>query len=148
MAKKASGAVDSRFVVDDAFAGEAAAESSQSPRQREVSPDEEDHEDHEEDASNEISGASEGEGEEEGSDGEDTDLADGMDPAGFSGPSAVVKPLTKEALAVSKAAHERTGVLYISRIPPGMRPTKVRHLMSTYGEIGRVYLQQEGATIL
>ncbi|KZP21749.1 hypothetical protein FIBSPDRAFT_910691 [Athelia psychrophila] len=68
-----------------------------------------------------------------------------MDPAGFSGPSAVVKPLTKEALAVSKAAHERTGVLYISRIPPGMRPTKVRHLMSTYGEIGRVYLQQEDA---
>ncbi len=57
----------------------------------------------------------------------------------------VVMPITPEALAAFNAAQERTGVVYISRIPPGMRPTKVRHLMSAYGEIGRVYLQQEGA---
>lgn len=56
----------------------------------------------------------------------------------------VVKPLTKEDLEEFNAAQERTGVVYISRIPPGMRPTKVRHLMSAYGEVGRVYLQQEG----
>lgn len=73
------------------------------------------------------------------------DLAEGMNPGGFSGPSKVVKPLTPEALAVFKAAQERAGVIYISRIPPGMRPTKVRHLMSAYGDVGRVYLQQEGA---
>ncbi|PCH41318.1 hypothetical protein WOLCODRAFT_131842 [Wolfiporia cocos MD-104 SS10] len=67
-----------------------------------------------------------------------------MDPEGFAGPSSkVVKPLTAEALAAFKAAQEKTGVIYISRIPPGMRPTKVRHIMSTYGEVGRVYLQQE-----
>ncbi|KAI5122187.1 hypothetical protein M0805_007084 [Coniferiporia weirii] len=69
-----------------------------------------------------------------------------MDPAGFAAPAGegmMVKPLTPEALAASRAALERTGVVYISRIPPGMRPTKVRHLMSQYGEIGRVYLQQE-----
>ena len=71
---------------------------------------------------------------------------DGMVLEGFSGPKEkVVKPLTPEALAAFKAAKERTGVVYISRIPPGMRPTKVRHLMSQYGEIGKVYLQQEGA---
>ncbi|KAF9004720.1 hypothetical protein BDQ17DRAFT_1240763 [Cyathus striatus] len=69
-----------------------------------------------------------------------------MDPEGFSGPKQkIVKPLTQEALAAFKAAQERTGVIYISRIPPGMRPAKVRHLMSAYGEIGRVYLQQEDA---
>ncbi|EKM59420.1 uncharacterized protein PHACADRAFT_87776 [Phanerochaete carnosa HHB-10118-sp] len=63
---------------------------------------------------------------------------------GFAGPSEkVVKPLTPEDLARFKAAQERTGVVYISRIPPGMRPTKVRHLMSAYGEVGRVYLQPE-----
>jgi len=67
---------------------------------------------------------------------------DGLDPEGFAGP--VVKPLTPEALAAFKAAQELAGVIYISRIPPGMRPTKVRHLMSAYGEVGRVYLQQEG----
>ncbi|KAH9843948.1 uncharacterized protein C8Q71DRAFT_698304 [Rhodofomes roseus] len=69
-----------------------------------------------------------------------------MNPDGFAGPSEkVVKPLTPEALAAFKAAQERAGVLYISRIPPGMRPTKVRHIMSAYGEVGRVYLQQEDA---
>jgi ESF2/ABP1 family protein len=71
-------------------------------------------------------------------------LADGMDPEGFSGPKKIVKHLTKEALAEFQVIQERAGVIYISRIPPGMRPTKVRHLMSAYGEIGRLYLQQEG----
>ncbi|KAI0356501.1 hypothetical protein OH77DRAFT_1401107 [Trametes cingulata] len=67
-----------------------------------------------------------------------------MDPRGFAGPSEkIVKPLTPEALAAFKAAQERAGVIYISRIPPGMQPAKVRHLMSAYGEVGRVYLQQE-----
>jgi ESF2/ABP1 family protein len=61
------------------------------------------------------------------------------------GPSEkIVKPLTAESLAKFEAAQEKTGIIYISRIPPGMRPSKVRHLMSQYGEIGRVYLQQEG----
>lgn len=74
------------------------------------------------------------------------DLGNGLDPDGYSGPSdKIVKPLTKEALASFQAAQDRAGVIYISRIPPGMRPTKVRHLMSAYGEIGRVYLQQEGS---
>ncbi|KAI0736123.1 hypothetical protein C8Q72DRAFT_872635 [Fomitopsis betulina] len=68
-----------------------------------------------------------------------------MDPEGFAGPSKVVKPLTPEALAAFKASQEKAGVVYISRIPPGMRPTKVRHIMSAYGEVGRVYLQQEDA---
>lgn len=58
----------------------------------------------------------------------------------------IVQPLSAEALAEFNAAQERAGVVYISRIPPGMRPTKVRHLMSAYGEVGRVYLQQEGST--
>jgi len=52
--------------------------------------------------------------------------------------------LSEEALARYRRAQERAGVIYISRIPPGMGPNKVRHIMSAYGEIGRVYLQQEG----
>lgn len=89
------------------------------------------------------------EGEDSGDSGDEDEIIDdlvgGMDPEGFSGPSVqVVKPLTKEALAAFKAAQDGAGVIYISRIPPGMRPTKVRHLMSAYGEIGKVYLQQEG----
>lgn len=76
-------------------------------------------------------------------------LTDGMDPEGFSGPSnKILKPLTKEALAEFQAIQDRAGIIYISRIPPGMRPTKVRHLMSAYGEIGRLYLQQEGMLVM
>ncbi|EGO27188.1 hypothetical protein SERLADRAFT_460142 [Serpula lacrymans var. lacrymans S7.9] len=73
------------------------------------------------------------------------EIIEGMDPEGFSGPSKVVKPLTPEALVAFNAAQQRTGVVYISRIPPGMQPAKVRHLMSAYDEVGRVYLQQEDA---
>lgn len=74
---------------------------------------------------------------------EDQTIGEGMDLEGYAGPK-VVQPLTPEALAKFNAAQARTGVIYISRIPPGMRPAKVRHLMSTHGEVGRVYLQQEG----
>jgi ESF2/ABP1 family protein len=56
----------------------------------------------------------------------------------------VMKPITLEELQAFKAKQERAGIIYISRIPPAMRPSKVRHLMSQYGAIGRIYLQQEG----
>ena len=77
---------------------------------------------------------------------EDQTIGEGMDLEGYAGPK-VVQPLTPEALARFNAAQARTGVIYISRIPPGMRPAKVRHLMSAHGEVGRVYLQQEGVMI-
>lgn len=77
---------------------------------------------------------------------ESQELEPGMDPQGFLGPSEkIVKPLTPEALTAFKAAQDRAGIIYISRIPPGMQPTKVRHLMSQHGDVGRIYLQQEGA---
>ena len=83
----------------------------------------------------------------EGEDSEDGDSQDGflngMDPEGYAD-EKILKPLTPEALAAFKAAQDRAGIIYISRIPPGMRPTKVRHLMSAFGAVGRVYLQQEG----
>ncbi|CAL1701523.1 unnamed protein product [Somion occarium] len=118
---------DSRFVTDTRFGGGPEAGPSHS---RDPSP-------HEDELRSEYSGS---DAEEETYD----ELLEGMDEDGFAGPSAkVVKPLNPEDLAAYKAAQEKTGVVYISRIPPGMRPTKVRHLMSAYGEIGRVYLQPE-----
>jgi len=86
------------------------------------------------------------EGNETGEEG-DQEIGDGMDREGYAGPK-VVQPLTPEELAKFNAAQARTGVIYISRIPPGMRPAKVRHLMSAHGEVGRVYLQQEGVVAL
>ncbi|KAN0097817.1 hypothetical protein V8E55_002263 [Tylopilus felleus] len=70
------------------------------------------------------------------------------DSEGYAGPAPsekIVKPLTPEALAAFNEVQARSGVIYISRIPPGMQPAKVRHLLSQYGEVGRVYLQPEDA---
>ncbi|KWU47638.1 hypothetical protein RHOSPDRAFT_3621, partial [Rhodotorula sp. JG-1b] len=36
---------------------------------------------------------------------------------------------------------KQPGLVYLSRLPPGMGPAQVRHLMSAYGEIGRIYLE-------
>lgn len=122
---------DLRFSLDESFASEAAGESSKQALEREDASD-----DHH--SATELDEQAEPE--------ENDTLGEGMDPAGFAGPK-VMKPLTPEALAAFQAAQNRAGVIYISRIPPGMRPTKVRHLMSQYGEVGRVYLQQEGTSI-
>lgn len=34
------------------------------------------------------------------------------------------------------------GIVYISRLPPGMTPQKVRHLMAKWGDVGKVYAQR------
>ncbi|KAI9205682.1 uncharacterized protein BJ171DRAFT_501177 [Polychytrium aggregatum] len=57
------------------------------------------------------------------------------------------KALTPAALAKFQAKVEKTGVCYLSRIPPFMKPIKVRQLLSQYGEIGRVYLVPEDPKI-
>jgi hypothetical protein len=47
----------------------------------------------------------------------------------------------KQKIAVSP------GIIYISRLPPGMTPQKVRHLMARMGEVGRVFAQRrDGAS--
>ena len=40
------------------------------------------------------------------------------------------------------------GIIYLSRIPPYMKPLKIRHIFSDFGEIGRVFLQPEGMAVL
>ncbi|KAL2631978.1 hypothetical protein R1flu_016664 [Riccia fluitans] len=43
----------------------------------------------------------------------------------------------------TKKKKGKTGVVYLSRIPPHMKPLKLRHLLSQYGEVSRVYLAPE-----
>ncbi|CAI5475133.1 unnamed protein product [Closterium sp. Yama58-4] len=45
-------------------------------------------------------------------------------------------------LAKGKKRH-KTGVCYLSRIPPRMKPLKLRHLLSPHAEILRIYLAPE-----
>merc|ERR1712189_10158 len=39
------------------------------------------------------------------------------------------------------------GIIYISKVPPFMKPGKLKHLMSQFGEVGRVFLQPEDPLI-
>lgn len=58
--------------------------------------------------------------------------------------SKKVKPLTPEALEKFQATRDKTGIVYLSKIPPFMKPIKLRHLLGKFGEVGRVYLAPEG----
>lgn len=53
------------------------------------------------------------------------------------------KLLSKKKLKRLKEKHERRGIIYVSRIPPHMKPQKLRQLLSQYGEVGRIYCTPE-----
>ena len=53
----------------------------------------------------------------------------------------IIKPLSTSELEAFKKKQRKLGIIYISRIPPGMTPAKVRHILSNFGELGRIYLQ-------
>ena len=62
-------------------------------------------------------------------------------------PKSKSKQLSAEALEAYNAAERAKGIVYLGRIPPGMKPIKLRHLLSRFGEIGRVYLAPEDPAV-
>ena len=58
----------------------------------------------------------------------------------------VSKPLTKKNLVATEAAIKKSGVVYLSRIPPFMKPAKLRSLLEPYGRINRIFLSPEDPT--
>ncbi|KAK4097830.1 hypothetical protein N658DRAFT_478235 [Parathielavia hyrcaniae] len=58
----------------------------------------------------------------------------------------VSKPLTKKNLVATEAAIKKSGVVYLSRIPPFMKPAKLRSLLEPYGKINRIFLTPEDPT--
>jgi ESF2/ABP1 family protein len=57
------------------------------------------------------------------------------------------KVLSRAKLERVKAKAERRGIVYVSRIPPHMKPAKLRQLLAAYGEVGRVYCTPEDAAV-
>ncbi|CAM9817634.1 unnamed protein product, partial [Discosporangium mesarthrocarpum] len=53
------------------------------------------------------------------------------------------KALDKKSVLKYNEALRKRGVVYLSRIPPFMKPAKVKHLMEQHGKISRVYLVEE-----
>ncbi|KAJ4164488.1 hypothetical protein LMH87_006161 [Akanthomyces muscarius] len=58
----------------------------------------------------------------------------------------ISRPLTKKNLVTSDKAVHRSGVVYLSRIPPFMKPAKLRSLLEPYGAINRIFLAPEDPT--
>lgn len=53
------------------------------------------------------------------------------------------KVIDLQSLSKLNAKADKTGIVYISRVPPGMGPAKLKHLLSHYGDTGRVYLARD-----
>ncbi|KAJ2781609.1 RNA-binding ATPase activator esf2 [Coemansia interrupta] len=53
------------------------------------------------------------------------------------------KRVSEKEILQAQKREKKSGVVYMSRVPPFMKPAKVRHLLEKYGEIGRIYLVEE-----
>jgi ESF2/ABP1 family protein len=56
-----------------------------------------------------------------------------------------IKALSATQLAASQRKKEKTGVIYLSRIPPFMKPSTLRHLLTPYGKLLRIFLTPEAS---
>lgn len=59
--------------------------------------------------------------------------------------SKKLKRLTPEQLAKEQKKIKKTGVCYLSSIPPYMKPVKLRSVLSRFGKLDRVFLKPEDA---
>ncbi|KAJ2162621.1 RNA-binding ATPase activator esf2 [Coemansia sp. RSA 552] len=57
--------------------------------------------------------------------------------------AAAEKLLSLEEVARAQRTEKQSGVVYMSRVPPFMKPLKVRHMLEKYARIGRIYLIEE-----
>lgn len=54
--------------------------------------------------------------------------------------------LSKPLPLPSKPKKDKSGVIYLSRVPPFMKPAVLRSLLSPYGDVGRIFLTPEPST--
>lgn len=57
--------------------------------------------------------------------------------------SKKLKKLTPEQLAKEQKKIKKTGVCYLSSIPPYMKPVKVRSVLARFGKLDRIFLKPE-----
>lgn len=58
-----------------------------------------------------------------------------------------LKKLTPKELEKEQKRIKKTGVCYLSKIPPYMKPSKLRSVLSRFGSIDRIFLKPEEASI-
>ena len=78
---------------------------------------------------------------------EEDDQAVGLLEEGKRVRKAGSKKLSKEKLERLNEKYRKRGVVYVSRIPPHMKPLKLRHMLEPFGEVLRIYLAPEDSAI-
>lgn len=58
-----------------------------------------------------------------------------------------LKKLTPEQLVKEQRKIKKTGVCYLSRIPPYMKPAKLRSIMNNFGPVDRLFLKPEDINV-
>ncbi|KAK9353351.1 hypothetical protein V1505DRAFT_323506 [Lipomyces doorenjongii] len=72
---------------------------------------------------------------------DETENEEGLDRDGNA--KGILRQLSTTELEDNRAKIEKSGVVYLSRIPPYMKPAKVRQILSRFGELDRVFLAPE-----
>ena len=83
----------------------------------------------------------------EGNDAQEEETQVGSDGENGARKSTAKGPINMKKLSSFRDKLEQTGVVYLSRVPPYMKAQKIRHLLSKYGTIGRIYLTPEDPAI-
>ncbi|KAJ2840664.1 RNA-binding ATPase activator esf2, partial [Coemansia erecta] len=73
----------------------------------------------------------------------DMNTSDRDTPGETTGKKSKNKALSEKEILRAQKKEKKSGVVYMSRVPPFMKPAKVRHLLEKYAEIGRIYLVEE-----
>ncbi|KAJ8104010.1 hypothetical protein POJ06DRAFT_204916 [Lipomyces tetrasporus] len=87
-----------------------------------------------------------GSGDEDDEDEDDSEEEQNEDDEGLDrdgNQKGVLRRLSTKELEDNRARIEKSGVVYLSRIPPYMKPAKVRQILSRFGELDRVFLAPE-----
>ncbi|ANZ76940.1 BA75_04099T0 [Komagataella pastoris] len=112
------------------------------------SEDDEDDEDHNEEEQGQEGDYKGGDVATEHKEGDDAEIFLSEDLENLTKESKIVKSkrnkkLTPEQLAKQQKKLKKTGVVYLSSLPPYMKPTKMRQILSRFGDVDRLYLKPE-----
>ena len=153
--RKIQASVDSRFQTDERFKVFSDTKFVGSDDDND-NDDGVDDEDEEEDDDDDDDGDDNGSVDEQSVDEDEEHIGDvGSDGDGDDDTARISKDKTKSSRKNERLKKEskkykenleKRGVIYLSRIPPFMKPNKVRALLEVYGEITRLYLSEEDKT--
>jgi len=115
---------------------------STSSKRRKASTNDDENDDDDEDDDDEDDDDEDDDDEDDDQDAQDNE-EHGYDSADDGMSRAVSTPLTKKNLVSSAKAVKKSGLIYISRVPPFMKPQKLRSLLEPYGTLNRIFLSPE-----